>query len=541
MKILNVVYNKPAFLSYHYECLKKYLNLSEPLEYYVIDNSVDNTITDKFRALASYLNVNYVRVPQNIHTAQDPSTRAGKSLDYGLQYLYNNFHCREVVMVCDSDLFLTDYYDPLRALGNNDLVGKSPINAYAYQQPEILHEIQKRAYYTNQFLIINFKKINANNISFLPCVLDGVTLDCGGRLNLFFKQNPEIRHAAVSDNCSITPHTIHTVPNHLRDFFANDITLKGAALAELVADVFVHMRQGSNWDNRNPDIIFNRERNVFKLLCGRLIEWNIPVNDPQNKHVISFSLYGDSPKYTYNAIINAMIADVVYPGWICRIHHDRTVPRNILSVLRSFKNVELVERTAVRNNNSRRLWRFYDASDPTVAVMISRDCDSWLSFREAFSVKKWILSDKGVHILRDHCYHSQKIMAGMFGIKRGAFTWMGQMCDAYTVSGDYDQGFLASEVYPKILDNTMVHMGVQYDIRHNHLPKGHFPDGGIQLESYPKVVEYIPGFDIERVNAENGFQCIHCGNTHQFFVGEMFNVLNRDICIVLSKLFPGIV
>ena len=540
MKIINVVFNKPAFLPYHYECLRKYLK-TDMLEYYVFDNSNDDGVTNMFRGLSSYLNVQYIRVPQNIHPSQDPSMRAGKSLDYALQYVYNTLQCRDIVMVCDSDMFLTDCYDPLLALGDNDIVGKSPINAYAFHEPEKLQSILERRYYTNQLLIINFKTIDANKISFLPGVVDGFHLDCGGRLATFFKENPGIRHSAVLDNCTITSDTIDRVPVHLRDFFMNDVTLKGAALAELIEGVFVHMRQGSNWSNRASDEVFLRERSVFKLLCGRLIEWNIPTNDPTNKHVISFSLYGNNPKYTHNAIINAMTAGVVYPGWICRFHHDKTVPENILSTLRTFKNVELVERTAVRENNSRMLWRFYDASDPTVAVMISRDCDSWLSFREAVSVKKWLSSDKGVHILRDHCYHSQKIMGGMFGIKRGTFSNMNQLCDTYTVSSDYDQGFLASVVYPKILDTVMVHMGPQYNIEHTFLPNSYFPDGAIPLESYPKIVEYIPGFDIERANADNAFQCIHCGHAHQFFIGEMFNVLNRDIRTRLSKLYPSII
>ena len=33
------------------------------------------------------------------------------------------------------------------------------------------------------------------------------------------------------------------------------------------------------------------------------------------------------------------------------------------------------------------LWRFHAASDCSVSAMISRDCDSWLSFREAIAVK----------------------------------------------------------------------------------------------------------------------------------------------------------
>jgi hypothetical protein len=444
-------------------------------------------------------------------------------------------------MVCDSDMFLTDYYDPLAGLGDNDMVGRSPNNTYAFREPEKVDKIRERPYYTNHLLIMNFKTIDANKLSFLPGVVDGMCLDCGGKLSVFFRENPKIRHSAILDNCSITPETIDTVPAHLHDFFKNDITEKGVAFAELICGVFVHMRQGSNWNNLDTDIVFTRERNIFKLLCGRLAEWNIPANDPTNKHIISFSLYGNNPKYTHNAIINAMTAEVVYPGWICRFHYDKTVPENILSILRSFKNVELVERTAVRENNSRMLWRFYDASDPTVAVMISRDCDSWLSLREALSVKKWLLSDKGVHILRDHCYHSQKIMGGMFGIKRDAVANMKQLCDAYTVSNDYDQGFLASIVYPNILVNVMVHMGVQYNIRHEFLPNSYFPDGAIPLESYPKIIEYIPGFDIEQSNAENAFQCIHCGRAHHFFIGEMFNVLNRNIHIRLSKLYPSII
>ena len=540
MKIINVVFNKPAFLPYHYECLKKYLK-TDRLEYYVFDNSNDEGASDMFRFLSLYLNVEYIRVPQNIHRTNDPSTRAGQSLDYALQYAYNTLHCRDVVMVCDSDMFLTDYYDPLVGLGDNDIVGKSPINAYAFQQPEIADEIRQRVYYTNQFLIVNFKSVDVNKISFVPGSVDGVSLDCGGRLTTFFRENPEIHHSAVSDNCTVTSDTIDRIPAHLRDFFMNDITLKGAALAELIEGVFVHMRQGSNWSNRDSDIVFSRERSVFKLLCGRLVEWDILANDPMNKYVISFSLYGNNPKYTHNAIINALTAEVVYPGWICRFHHDKTVPENILSTLRAFKNVELIERTAVRENNSRMLWRFYDASDPTVAVMMSRDCDSWLSFREAFSVKKWLSSDKGVHILRDHCYHGQKIMGGMFGIKRGVVADMKQLCDTYTISNDYDQGFLATAVYPNILHTVMVHMGVQYDIQRNLLPNSYFPDGGIPLEHYPKIIEYIPGFDIERANADNAFQCIHCRNIHPFFIGEMFNVLNRNICIILSKLYPRII
>ena len=36
------------------------------------------------------------------------------------------------------------------------------------------------------------------------------------------------------------------------------------------------------------------------------------------KKVISFSLWGDNPKYTIGAIKNAELIDTIYPGWIGR-------------------------------------------------------------------------------------------------------------------------------------------------------------------------------------------------------------------------------
>ena len=53
-----------------------------------------------------------------------------------------------------------------------------------------------------------------------------------------------------------------------------------------------------------------------------------------------------------------------------------------------------------------------------VDVMISRDTDSRVSHREMIAVNKWLESDKGFHIMRDHPWHTTKILGGMWGCRK---------------------------------------------------------------------------------------------------------------------------
>ena len=104
------------------------------------------------------------------------------------------------------------------------------------------------------------------------------------------------------------------------------------------------------------------------------------------KKVISFSLWGDKPIYNIGAIKNAQIAKIIYPGWICRYHCGKTTPEETINELRLMNNTEIVVRDEDCNWTGM-FWRFEDASDPEVDIMLSRDCDSRLSEREALAVK----------------------------------------------------------------------------------------------------------------------------------------------------------
>ena len=97
--------------------------------------------------------------------------------------------------------------------------------------------------------------------------------------------------------------------------------------------------------------------------------------------VLSFSLWGDNPKYTVGAIKNSELAKKFYPDWEMRLYHNDSVPDYVLEELKG-NNVTLVN-TEQDLTHWNALWRFMPVSED-IECMISRDCDS-VSLRETCS------------------------------------------------------------------------------------------------------------------------------------------------------------
>ena len=175
------------------------------------------------------------------------------------------------------------------------------------------------------------------------------------------------------------------------------------------------------------------------------------------KRVISFSLWGENPKYTVGAVKNARLCAEVYPGWIARFYAGACVPIEILRQLRSL-GAEVVEKREPGDWRAM-FWRFEAASDSEVEAMISRDCDSRLNAREAAAVFEWMESDAPFHIMRDHPAHCARILGGMWGVKAPLLREMNELIAACE-KGDFwqvDQRFLAEVIYPRVKKRAMVH------------------------------------------------------------------------------------
>jgi len=174
--------------------------------------------------------------------------------------------------------------------------------------------------------------------------------------------------------------------------------------------------------------------------------------------VIAFSLWGEDTRYTLGAIQNASLAKLVYPDWICRFYVGKSTPEHIVDLLFEFDNVEIIPMKE-EGDWTGMFWRFEAASDPDIDVLIVRDCDSRLWFREKAAVDAWLASDKGFHIMRDNHQHTTAILGGMWGVKKGVLSDIQVLIRHYT-KGDFwqvDQKFLKDIIYPRIKDDAMVH------------------------------------------------------------------------------------
>lgn len=204
------------------------------------------------------------------------------------------------------------------------------------------------------------------------------------------------------------------------------------------------------------------------------------------KKIISFSLWGNNPKYTVGAVRNCEIANEIYEGWTCRFYIGKSVPTEIIEKLKSFKNSEVIEMDE-QGDWTGMFWRFYACEDAD--IMLSRDTDSRLSVREKLAVDEWLNSDKNFHIMRDHPHHNTQILGGMWGCRNGILKNIKTEIQRYQ-KGDFwqvDQNFLRDIIYPKIRNNSFVHDSF-FKVEHNSKK---FPTDRIEKEFVGDVFDEL--------------------------------------------------
>ena len=166
--------------------------------------------------------------------------------------------------------------------------------------------------------------------------------------------------------------------------------------------------------------------------------------------VISFCLWGKEKRYLVGLIKNIELTKLYYPEFICFIYiHKNSVPSEIFDQLIGYDNIRIF----IKNDPFIRpkrfmLWRLEPLLEFDVEYVISRDIDTRIQPREVLAVREWIASNKSLHIMRDHPCHYNKILGGMFGIKKSSViqgrNWIGESNTFYKIHGEQkdDQDFL---------------------------------------------------------------------------------------------------
>lgn len=231
---------------------------------------------------------------------------------------------------------------------------------------------------------------------------------------------------------------------------------------------------------------------VLRLLSGRFVayQWLPPRNTemvtkhppsaqpvPDNRHaakkkagcqstptrLISFSLFGQDPKYRQGMLHNILAIDRFYSGWDVVIFCDR-LNHDALRLESLGSRVEIVLQQDVSRGLEGAFWRFLAALRPGLGALLFRDSDSLFTTREVQAVGEWLASPYDTHIIRDHPYHRSPVMAGLLGVKGRALQTLAELVQKrlhayrHTEYGD-DQVFLSEDFYPRVRSNALVHTG----------------------------------------------------------------------------------
>lgn len=191
--------------------------------------------------------------------------------------------------------------------------------------------------------------------------------------------------------------------------------------------------------------------------------------------IISFSLWGNNPKYTFGAIRNAQLALEIYPEWNSWFYVGDNVSQNTVVELLKIPKTKVILKSGNCDWTSM-YWRFEAGYSPDSDVTIFRDTDSRLNYREKAAVEDWLISDKTIHIMRDHPYHGYPILGGMWGFKNNGKYNLKDLLESFNKTDQYgtDYTFLAQTIYPITKEDQLVH-----DEFFEHKP---FPQPRIETE-----------------------------------------------------------
>lgn len=187
-------------------------------------------------------------------------------------------------------------------------------------------------------------------------------------------------------------------------------------------------------------------------------------------NVISFSLYGDNPRYLQGALRNVELAKKYYPGWECVF----SIPwENSLEPITGqlLANGGKIFRHLMTGEVPPMFWRFLVADNPNVDRFIVRDADSRIGPEEAAAVAEWIKDDTVLHTCRSHPAHCRPINGGMWGAMWRRPNWsapsMSELIQDYltneglTYTGhDHDQHFLCTKIWPWAKSSCTQHSSV---------------------------------------------------------------------------------
>lgn len=180
-------------------------------------------------------------------------------------------------------------------------------------------------------------------------------------------------------------------------------------------------------------------------------------------NAFSFCLYGpENPRYYPGLLYNIKLAKQYFPDWKVYVYVAPDVDASMIDQLKRLDNVELRETGVTGPINM--IHRFYAIDEDTVDVMMVRDADSRIHWKDRWAIREFMRQPEFIaHTIRDNIEHTADMMGGLWGIRKSAGLNLHSEYAAYREDRQlghrqgHDQNFLSDVIYPKVVGRMLVH------------------------------------------------------------------------------------
>jgi len=180
-------------------------------------------------------------------------------------------------------------------------------------------------------------------------------------------------------------------------------------------------------------------------------------------NVFSFCLYGpENPRYYTGLQGNVLLAGKHFPDWKLYVYLGSDVEPSMIQLLEQCPNVVLRYTNITGPLNM--IHRFYAIDEPDVEVMMVRDADSRIHWKDRWAIHEFMNQPEFIaHTIRDNVQHSADMMGGLWGIRKSSGLNMHEEYANYTENTSrgarlgHDQNFLGDVIYPKVVSRMLVH------------------------------------------------------------------------------------
>ena len=180
--------------------------------------------------------------------------------------------------------------------------------------------------------------------------------------------------------------------------------------------------------------------------------------------VFSFCLYGpENPRYYPGMLENVDLARRYFPEWKVYVYYAPDVTESMVARLSACPTVVLIPTGVPGPINM--IHRFFAIHEPGVDLMMVRDADSRIHWRDRWAIREFVDSPYIAHTIRDHEEHTAHLMGGLWGLKAGSGVSLRTDYASYVEDvskghrNGHDQNFLADVVYPQVVSRLLIHTG----------------------------------------------------------------------------------